>query len=342
MVPEEYTVYISQTHDPWLNLSIENWIFQDIRPRQKVLFLSRNRESVVIGRFQNPWLECDLDRMIRDKVPLVRRQSGGGTVYHDLGNTNYSFIAPKEMYDLDENYQLLLHALRRLGIHAYRNERNDCMVEDKKFSGSAFKKTSQTIIHHGTLLHSADKERLKNYLTPTSTTITGKGIRSVPAKVINLSEVKEDINHEQLIDVIAEEISFHGKLQGIRSSNAEITEKEALEKEAIRKTYDEYRSWSWTFGKMPPFSQSATWKNESITIEVTLHSRHCVLDKIDFVCTPRQSFPVLLKMKEILIDAVYSRKVIRERIDTVLRDEFDIPPLVSSFVSWLEKQIVAD
>ena len=99
-------IYISESTDPWFNLATEDWLFHDNLGAEQILFLWRNQASVVIGRSQNPWVECHLEKMEADGVKLARRQSGGGAVFHDLGNTNFTFISKKPHYDKQKNIQM--------------------------------------------------------------------------------------------------------------------------------------------------------------------------------------------------------------------------------------------
>lgn len=132
----------SEVTNPWFNLATEDWIFNTLNPDSHTLFLWRNSETVVIGRSQNPWVECKTDKMAEDDVFLARRQSGGGAVFHDLGNTNFTFLSPKADYDQDANFTIIINALKKLGVDATLSGRNDMQVGDRKISGSAFNTAS--------------------------------------------------------------------------------------------------------------------------------------------------------------------------------------------------------
>ncbi len=110
-------ILLSDSTDPWFNLAVEDTIFRSMPADQRVLFLWRNADTVVIGRAQNPWRECKTDRMEQDKVKLARRQTGGGAVFHDLGNTNFTFMAGKPEYDKEVSTKIVLAGLQKLGIH---------------------------------------------------------------------------------------------------------------------------------------------------------------------------------------------------------------------------------
>lgn len=349
MPPAEYSIYISRSSDPYLNLAIENWIYQDLPPTRCVLFLSRNRKSVVIGRFQNPWLECKVENLLKDNVSLVRRQSGGGTVYHDFGNTNYSFIVPAELYNLDAHYRVLLEALRQFGITAERTERNDLYLAGKKFSGSAFKKSARKIIHHGTLLHHGDTRRLYSYLSGTAVFSEAKGIPSVPAPVINLSEANPLIDHEAILEAVAGEYRLAAKAGGYLpeagrfSGSLDISEDEALRIDTVRAAYHEYRGWEWIFGKTPPFTQTGIWETGPFRIMTTLHTRHCIIEKIQFEAGPAEH-PVPAEVAEIrelaeqLQGTAYRRSAVSEKLSGLSAGRAG-PMLFETFAEWLCSRI---
>ena len=145
-----------QSNAALFNLAVEECIFRQMDPAQRVLFLWRNANTVVIGRAQNPWKECNTRRMEEDGVTLARRSSGGGAVFHDLGNSCFTFMAGKLEYDKSVSTAIVLDALRRLGVEAFASGRNDLLVAtpdgDRKVSGSAYRETQDRGFHHGTLL----------------------------------------------------------------------------------------------------------------------------------------------------------------------------------------------
>ena len=195
---------ISDSYDPWFNLAVEECIFRQMPATQRVLFLWRNADTVVIGRAQNPWKECNTRRMEEDNVRLARRSSGGGAVFHDLGNTCFTFMAGKPEYDKTISTSIVLNALNSLGVTAEASGRNDLVVKtpdgDRKVSGSAYRETMDRGFHHGTLLLNADLSRLANYLNPDKKKLQAKGITSVRGRVANLVELLPGITHEQSCD----------------------------------------------------------------------------------------------------------------------------------------------
>lgn len=212
-------IYISRTDDPYVNLSIEHYLLQRTPADSTILFVYINRPCVVIGRNQNPWVEANLG-MIRNsglKADLVRRRSGGGTVFHDKGNVNYSVICPTPEFDRDKHAQMVVRALKKLHLDKVRvNERHD-IVYDKtinaedardvpqngealvektfKISGSAYKLTRLRSLHHGTCIAwSENISAFSRYLrSPAKGLIVARGVESVRSPVTNLEKKPEEI-----------------------------------------------------------------------------------------------------------------------------------------------------
>jgi lipoate-protein ligase A len=246
---------ISHSHDPWFNLAVEECIFRQMPATQRVLFLWRNADTVVIGRAQNPWKECNTRRMEQDNVKLARRSSGGGAVFHDLGNTCFTFMAAKPEYDKSVSTAIVIDALRRLGISASASGRNDLVMETvegpRKISGSAYRETRDRGFHHGTLLLNADLSRLANYLNPDRKKLQAKGITSVRGRVANLSDFVEQISHQQVCDAVEAAFFDH---YGERVAPEYISPDAAPDLPGFAETFARQSSWEWNFGQAPAFS----------------------------------------------------------------------------------------
>lgn len=256
----------SETFNPWFNLATEDWIFREMDPDGHVLFLWRNCETVVIGRYQNPWLECRLEQMAADGVKLARRQSGGGAVYQDHQNLNFTFMSGAGVYDKERNFEIIIDALSKFGIKAETSGRNDMLCEGKKISGSAFKLTRDRAFHHGTLLVDVDLGRLQNYLNPDMLKLKSKGINSVKSRVANLKEFNPDIGIEELADEITS--SFFNRLG---AGTEEIMNLDSLEKTPkLTDYYDILRSEEWLYKKSPDFTHKLTDRFEWGGIEINI------------------------------------------------------------------------
>ena len=246
---------VSDSHDPLFNLAVEECIFRQMDPNQRVLFLWRNANTVVIGRAQNPWKECNTRRMEEDGVTLVRRSSGGDAVFHDLGNSCFTFMAGKPGYDKSISTAIVLDALKLLGVSAFASGRNDLLVAtqdgDRKVSGSAYRETHDRGFHHGTLLLDADLSRLANYLNPDPKKLAAKGISSVRSRVANLCELLPGIEHQQVSHALIEAFFAH---YGARVSPEHISPTQLPDLPGFADTFARQRSWEWNFGHAPAFT----------------------------------------------------------------------------------------
>lgn len=245
---------ISDSYDPWFNLAVEECIFREMTT-QKILFLWRNAETVVIGQSQNPWKECNTRRMEQDGIRLARRSSGGGAVFHDLGNTCFTFMAGKPDYDKTVSTGIILQALAQLGIAATASGRNDLVIDTadgvRKISGSAYRETQDRGFHHGTLLLNADLNRLADYLNPDPKKLQAKGITSVRSRVANLSEFLPDISHEHVCNAVIQAFFNHYG----ETATAEIISPDVYpDLPDFAAQFDKQSSWEWNFGKAPAFS----------------------------------------------------------------------------------------
>jgi lipoate---protein ligase len=265
---------ISDSFDPWFNLAVEECIFRQMDAGQRVLFLWRNQDTVVIGRGQNPWKECNTRRMARDGIKLARRSSGGGAVFHDLGNSCFTFMAGKPEYDKSISTAIVLAGLASLGIEAFASGRNDLLVStpegDRKISGSAYRETQDRGFHHGTVLRSADLGRLADYLNPDPKKLAAKGISSVRGRVANLSELGAEITHEQLVEALSEAFFDH---YGTRVLPEFISPTQLPDLPGFPSQFAHQGSWEWNFGKAPAFSHTLSerfvWGGVELHFDVT-------------------------------------------------------------------------
>lgn len=246
---------LSDSYDPWFNLAVEECIFRQMAPTQHVLFLWRNAETVVIGRAQNPWKECNTRKMEEDGIKLARRSSGGGAVFHDLGNTCFTFMAGKPGYDKSISTNIILNALTSLGINASASGRNDLVVTtpdgDRKISGSAYRETKDRGFHHGTLLLNADLSRLANYLNPDVKKLQAKGITSVRSRVANLVELLPTIDHQQICTAVCEAFFAH---YGEQCDAEHISPARLPDLPGFPEQFAKQSSWEWNFGQAPDFT----------------------------------------------------------------------------------------
>lgn len=233
---------------PHENLAIEKHLM-DITPKGCcVLYLWQNQNTVVIGKNQNAWLECRTSLLEEEGGKLARRLSGGGAVFHDLGNLNFTFIMSKEDYDLDKQVLVIQKACALAGIVAEKSGRNDLLADGRKFSGNAFYQNATHAYHHGTLMVNVDKEKLGRYLSPPKAKLEAKGVASVRSRVVNLKELAPDLTID-LMKLYMEKA--FAEVYGGDASVLELTEADLTEIAALK---EKYSSWEYLFGTPLPFS----------------------------------------------------------------------------------------
>ncbi|KJP90006.1 hypothetical protein AK88_00175 [Plasmodium fragile] len=212
-------ILISNNQNIHFNLSVENFLLNNYSDLLKhlnvntiekfdnpVLFLWRNNRSIIIGKNQNIWSECNLENIKENNVLVARRFTGGGAVYHDLQNLCFTFL--NNTLNTDNNFSIILNTLKRhFGIDAKKQGRNDITVNDRKCSGSAFKKIKNVFLHHGTIMVNLQKDVLKLYLTPDKIKYIKHGVSSVNARTINLKEINSNITCQNLCCALIKE--FH-------------------------------------------------------------------------------------------------------------------------------------
>jgi len=256
----------SPCEDPAINLALEEHCFTHLDPTREILLTYVNRPSVVIGRHQNAFDQVNL-RVAREKgIPVIRRRSGGGAVYHDCGNLNFSFIGRFDR-SLFLNYRRMLspviHALSDLGIPATFSAPNQIVVENYKVSGNSQYSNMKRMVSHGTLLYETDLDTLETVLTPELEIVHSRGIRSEPRPVVNLSgyfgsaptfvQFRQQFTH-RLAD------GFGGKTP-LRLAPSDWEEIHDL---ARRK----YQRWEWNYGRSPEFTSVFPWNNSRVHIDV--------------------------------------------------------------------------
>ena len=195
---------ILKTHSPYLNLAIEEYFFE--HTTDDVFMLWQNEPTVVIGKNQNAYAEINMNYVAEKGINVSRRITGGGAVYHDFGNVNYTFISTKENNGIDFAYftKPIIEALDSLGIVATLSGRNDLLIGEKKFSGNAQFTRGNRVLHHGTLLFDSDLDVLTSALNVDEEKIKSKAIKSARSRVANLKDyIPSAVSVNDFIDIIA-------------------------------------------------------------------------------------------------------------------------------------------
>ena len=256
------------SHDPFFNQAFEDYVFRTFR-EDDVLLLWRNRPAVVVGCYQNICREVHVRTLLEQNIPVVRRMSGGGTVYHDLGNLNYTLITDQSgALDYDRCLAPVLRALHALGVPAQKSRTCDIAVDGKKISGSAQKIANGRVLHHGTLLFDADLSRLDEITTGRKNdAFCSKGTQSAICAVTNLRPyLREDCQIVTFARQLARQILPPGA-KTVRLTQAQLAEVRRL-------AADTYQSWDWTWGKTPAFTYEKTAEFAGRPICVRYEARH--------------------------------------------------------------------
>ena len=185
---------VSNQTEPYWNIAVENYLVE--HGDTITLYLWRNRRTVVIGQNQNPYSEVNVEALEVDGGYLMRRKTGGGAVYHDDGNLNFSFVVPKVLYDQRRQFGVIQRAVESFGLHTELSGRNDILAEGRKFSGNAFSKGRVNDLHHGTLLIKGNMEDLQRYLKPKPAKLQKHGVQSVRSRVVNLEIANVGVRYD--------------------------------------------------------------------------------------------------------------------------------------------------
>lgn len=307
---ENLLTYESGSFDPFLNLAMEQHLLETVGGGCCLLYLWQNQNTVVIGKNQNPWAECRSSLLEAEGGHLARRLSGGGAVFHDRGNLNFTFLVPSSDYDLEKQQRVLLEACRAFGIPAELSGRNDLTADGRKFSGNAFYHNGARSYHHGTLLVDVDGEKLARYLTPTKAKLETKGVASVRSRVVNLIELCPALTIDSLKKAL---IDAFERVYGLKSVPRILTDADRQRVTELRETYS---SWAWRYGQRLPFTCRAQgrfpWGGVEIQLDVdqgTIRRAAVYSDDMDFAFPPA--------LEKALMGCRFSPDALAERLQNV-------------------------
>lgn len=240
---------ISKSNDCYFNLAMEELFLREYK--DEVFMLWQNDNTIVIGKNQNTLAEINSDYVKEKGIRVVRRITGGGAVYHDMGNINFTYIARHDgewENDFSRFAKPVIRALEKLGLHAEVSGRNDIVASGRKISGNAQTVINGRILHHGTLLFNTNVDVLANALIPDADKIQSKGIKSVSSRVANINELLgRSVTADELYELISCEVKeLYGAI-GYELSTREVENAERLAEE-------KYRTWEWNFGYSPKYT----------------------------------------------------------------------------------------
>ncbi len=245
----KFYFYVNPCLNPHQTLALEEYMLNHIAPDEMILYLYTHKDTVVIGKNQNAWAECRHEQLFADGGTLARRISGGGAVFHDIGNLNFSFIVGKEDYNLHRQLKVILNAVQSFGIDAAFSGRNDILANDRKFSGNAFCFRKDGAFHHGTILIHADMDKLSKYLAVPKDKIQSKGIASVRSRVVNLADLNPSVTNKRM----AQALKDHFEAEYGPSQPYPLTDETSR---AVDQIAQRNAQWEWLFGHSPKFDIS--------------------------------------------------------------------------------------
>ena len=241
-------LYQSDRYDPYYNLAVEKLLLDRVAPGECILYLWQNQNTVVIGKNQNAWAECRTSLLESEGGHLARRLSGGGAVFHDLGNLNFTFLVRDEDYDVDRQLSVIQEAVGLAGVQTEKSGRNDVLADGRKFSGNAFYHQNGHAYHHGTLMVDVDKDKLQRYLSPSKAKLEAKGVASVRSRVVNLSELSPGLTCDKLRSLMVQAFE---SVYALPSFPFILTDEDMRKIEESAKINE---SWDFLFGTRLPFT----------------------------------------------------------------------------------------
>ena len=257
----------SPSTDPRFNLALEQYIFDQMPRNRSYLMLWRNDQTIVVGKHQDTFAEINADYVRANQIQVVRRLSGGGAVYHDLGNVNFTFIADHTGSDFDFSTfcRPVIWALESLGVPAELNGRNDMTIRGRKFSGNSQYVKEGRVMHHGTLLYDSDLSVVSSALAPSRDKLTSKGLPSVRSRVTTIRPyLRQDVSLEQFKALLLEAM-----FEGTPMEPYSLTTQDLAAVQALRDS--RYATWEWNYGASPKWSVRKRRRVEGVgVIEVFL------------------------------------------------------------------------
>lgn len=307
-------ILVTDHTQPHHNLAIEDALLHTLPAGQALLFLWQNKHTVVIGAGQNAWRECNTELLEKEGGTLARRSTGGGAVYHDMGNLNFSFIVPRADYDVARQLKVVLNAVRALGIDAQASGRNDLTVDGRKFSGNAFRLLKESALHHGTLLVSIDMALVGRYLNVSQEKLKAKGVKSVPARVTNLGDLAP-VTIESMKDaMISAFCAEYGAAPVESIDQAHIP--------GLAEMIEKYDGWAWNYGASPVGDLHMERRFSWGAVELIAQVKSGVLTHVS-VFTDAMDETLRERLSAALEGCPYRHHAMAERVDAIDRDVAD-------------------
>lgn len=298
--------------NPFINLATEEYMTFRAAEGEVTMYLWQNANTVVIGKNQNPWRECRVESMREGDCKLARRISGGGAVYHDLGNLNFTFIAREGEYDIPKQTEVILEAVRLLGINAEKTGRNDLTIDGMKFSGHAYYQSNGYCYHHGTIMFNVDPTPLGEYLNVSASKLKSKGVKSVRSRITNLINHKPDVTLEELKKALYDAFAkvYGGEVERFDIPTAESDPE-------LKALIDKYSSEEWRFGRKIPFTTSVSERLDWGGVDIELQVEGGVIKDCGIFSDSLET-EVFGVLKDKLIGCKYSKSAMTTLVESAL------------------------
>lgn len=314
---------------PYRNLAMEEYLLLHCDKEECILYLWQNRNTVVIGRNQNAWKECLVSKLEEEDGYPVRRLSGGGAVYHDLGNLNFTFLVRKDNYDVDRQLDVILNAVKKLGIHAEKSGRNDILIDGHKFSGNAFYEQGDCCYHHGTLMVNVNLGELSRYLTVSKDKLKSKGVDSVRARVANLTEYAPDLTVEELKKKLLEAFE---EVYGLKANILKDTD---LDAEEVEERTQKFASWNWIFGRKLEFQYELSNRFPWGQVTLQMQVRNGRIKDVN-VYSDSMKPAFIEEVSRYLKSVRYDKKAICAELSLYWSKDKEEDQMMKDIIAWIE------
>ena len=307
--------HVSNTNDTAFNIALEEYCFKNLRDQDEIFLLWINQPSIIVGKYQNTIEEINTEYTREHGINVIRRISGGGAVYHDLNNLNYTIISNKdkgkEGFDFKEFSKPIIDTLAELGVKAEFTGRNDLEIDGQKFCGNAQAYIKDRVMHHGCLLFNVEFSALANALKVSKDKIESKGVKSVRARVTNiLPHLKEQITVNEFADKI---------LGYMKKHNPNMTEYHFSEEEIekIKERAEYKRSWEWNYGESPEYNISRSHRFPKGKIEIFANVINSKITSIKFYGDFFGKNEELTDIENLLVDVKYTPEDVKKALENV-------------------------
>lgn len=316
--------------NPYFNQAVEEYFLKNTD--EECFILWRNEPCIFIGKNQNAMSEINIDFVKQNDIKVVRRYSGGGAVFHDLGNINFTFLTNKDKHDcidFKKFTQPIINALKDLNINAEFSGRNDITIDGKKFSGNAQYYWKNRVLHHGTLLFSGNLTNLSAALNPKPMKFENKGVKSVASRVTNIKEhLTEPMTVLEFRDFLRAHVMKANQIESTYDMTAE-------EIKAVQKLVDEkYTTWEWIFGNSPKYSFNNVQKFTGGMVEINMDVEKGSIKALriygDFFGEKD-----VLELEQALMGVKHSEEAIREALNSFKIGKYIANVTLEEFISCL-------